>query len=71
MVCGMGLFNSLQQFTSDTSNNYKYETNSKYQITNFTLQGYISAHHVRETNVTANNIITAYAGDDQRNTDHK
>ncbi len=48
--CGIALFNSLQQFTSDSSNNYKYESDSKYQITNFTLQGYISAHHVSSTN---------------------
>ena len=46
MVCGLAMFNSLQQFTSDSSKPYKYETDPKYQITNFTMQGFISAHHV-------------------------
>lgn len=46
MVCGMALFNSVQQKTSNDSYPYRYETDEKYQITNFNLQGYISAHHV-------------------------
>lgn len=46
MVCGLAMFNSLQQFTSDSSKQYKYESDTKYQITDFTIQGYISAHHL-------------------------
>lgn len=46
MVCGLAMFNSLQQFTSDSSKPYKYEKDTKYQITDFTMQGYISAHHL-------------------------
>ena len=46
MVCGLAMFNCLQQFTSDANDLFKYETDPKYQITNFTMQGFISAHHV-------------------------
>lgn len=42
---GIGLFNNLKQ-SSSTGFDRKYESDSKYQITNFTLQGYLSAHHV-------------------------
>lgn len=44
-MVGIGLFNNLKQ-SSSTGFNRKYESDSKYQITNFTLQGYLSAHHV-------------------------
>lgn len=42
---GIGLFNNLKQ-SSSTGFDRKYESDSKYQITNFTMQGYLSAHHV-------------------------
>ena len=45
---GIGLFNNLKQ-SSSTGFDRKYESDSKYQITNFTLQGYLSAHHVNSS----------------------
>lgn len=45
---GIGLFNNLKQ-RSSTGFDRKYESDSKYHITNFTLQGYLSAHHVNSS----------------------
>ncbi|WP_295090468.1 hypothetical protein [Ruminococcus sp.] len=50
---GIGMFNNLMQ-SSSTGFNSKYESESKYQITNFTLQGYLSAHHVNANGVDEN-----------------
>ena len=50
---GIGLFNNLMQSTSAGFDS-KYERESKYQITNFTLQGYLSAHHVNASGVDEN-----------------
>lgn len=46
---GIGLFNNLKQ--TNSSGDSKYEKDSKYQITNFTLQGYLSAHHLNSEGV--------------------
>ena len=50
---GIGLFNNLRQ-SSSTGFDRKYESDSKYQITNFTLQGYLSAHHVSNSGADQN-----------------
>lgn len=50
---GIGLFNNLRQ-SSSTGFDRKYESDSKYQITNFTLQGYLSAHHVSSSGADQN-----------------
>lgn len=52
-MVGIGLFNNLRQ-SSSTGFDRKYESNSKYQITNFTLQGYLSAHHVSSSGADQN-----------------
>ena len=44
---GIGLFNNLRQ-SSSTGFDRKYENDSKYHISSFTLQGYLSAHHVSD-----------------------
>lgn len=49
---GIGLFNSLQQFAKDTTDDYTkryYVSDTEYQITNFSLQGYISGHNTAAT----------------------
>lgn len=46
LVCGMAMFNYLQQKDSQNEASAKYEQNKKYQITDFTMQGFITAHHV-------------------------
>ena len=50
---GIGLFNNLRQ-SSSTGFDRKYESDSKYQITNFTLHGYLSAHHVSSSGADQN-----------------
>lgn len=48
LTTGIALFNMLRQ-SSSTGFDNKYEKDAKYQITGFTLQGYLSAHHVVTT----------------------
>ena len=50
---GIGIFNNLKQ-SSSTGFNGNYESDSKYQITNFTLQGFVSAHNVSTSGVDEN-----------------
>lgn len=50
---GIGLFNNLKQ-SSSTGFDRQYENDSKYQIANFSLQGYLSAHHVNSSGVDQN-----------------
>jgi hypothetical protein len=52
-MVGIGLFNNLKQ-SSSTGFDSKYESESKYQISNFTLQGYLSAHHVDSSGADQN-----------------